>query len=145
MVTYYFGGVALELAESRGFHNDIAETHEGLGELTAAVFLIWAVVRVDVLNARRDHRLALARERGIAPVWSTPAVTQAGAVPAFANRLSNALYDCVAGGMTRVDIVVPTARPGGISAARRTRRTRASDSHVLRAVPKDPWSTFTTL
>ena len=45
VATYYFGGVALGLAESRGFHSDIAETHEGLGELTAAAFLIWALVR----------------------------------------------------------------------------------------------------
>jgi uncharacterized membrane protein len=45
VVTYYFGGVALDLAESHGFHSDIAETHEGLGELVAIAFVIWALIR----------------------------------------------------------------------------------------------------
>ncbi|HET6161668.1 MAG TPA: hypothetical protein VFE34_25230, partial [Dongiaceae bacterium] len=44
-VTYVFGDIALEAAEAGGFHNDIAEIHEGLGEATAAAFAIWAVVR----------------------------------------------------------------------------------------------------
>jgi uncharacterized membrane protein len=45
IVTYVFGDIALEAAEAGGFHNDIAEIHEGLGEATAAAFAIWAVVR----------------------------------------------------------------------------------------------------
>jgi uncharacterized membrane protein len=38
--------MALEFAEAGGFHSDIAEVHEGLGEATAAAFAIWAIVRV---------------------------------------------------------------------------------------------------
>jgi uncharacterized membrane protein len=41
----YFGGVALEVAESHGFHSQTAEIHEGLGEATAAVLFVWALVR----------------------------------------------------------------------------------------------------
>jgi uncharacterized membrane protein len=46
IVTYVFGDMALEFAEAGGFHSDIAEVHEGLGEATAAAFAIWAIVRV---------------------------------------------------------------------------------------------------
>ena len=46
IVTYIFGDMALEFAEAGGFHSDIAEIHEGLGEATAAAFAIWAIVRV---------------------------------------------------------------------------------------------------
>jgi uncharacterized membrane protein len=45
IVAFHFGGVALDFAEAGGFHNDIAEIHEGLGEFTATAFAIWAVVR----------------------------------------------------------------------------------------------------
>jgi uncharacterized membrane protein len=46
IVTYVFGDMALEFAEAGGFHSDIAEVHEGLGEATGAAFAIWAIVRV---------------------------------------------------------------------------------------------------
>jgi uncharacterized membrane protein len=46
IVTYVFGDMALEFAEAGGFHSDVAEVHEGLGEATAAAFAIWAIVRV---------------------------------------------------------------------------------------------------
>lgn len=46
IVTYVFGDMALEFAEAGGFHSDVAEIHEGLGEATAAAFAIWAVIRV---------------------------------------------------------------------------------------------------
>ena len=46
IATYIFGDMALEFAESGGFHSDVAEIHEGLGEATAAAFAIWAIVRV---------------------------------------------------------------------------------------------------
>ena len=40
-----FGKLALGIAESHGFHSEVAEIHEGLGELTAASFALWALVR----------------------------------------------------------------------------------------------------
>ena len=32
LAAFYFGGVALDIAEAGGFHSDVAEIHEGLGE-----------------------------------------------------------------------------------------------------------------
>lgn len=46
IVTYIFGDIALELAEAGGFHSDVAEIHESLGEATAAAFGVWAVIRI---------------------------------------------------------------------------------------------------
>ena len=46
LVTMMFGDMALEFAEARGFHSEIAEIHEGLGSTTAIAFAIWALVRV---------------------------------------------------------------------------------------------------
>lgn len=46
VAAYFFGDAALEIAEDGGFHSDIAEIHEGLGETTAAAFAIWALIRV---------------------------------------------------------------------------------------------------
>ena len=40
-----FGKLALGIAESHGFHSEVAEIHEGLGEFTAASFALWALVR----------------------------------------------------------------------------------------------------
>jgi F-type H+-transporting ATPase subunit gamma len=49
---------------------------------------------------------AVANERGIKPTWSAPMATHVEAIPSFANRLADALYDYVAGGtMAKVDIV----------------------------------------
>lgn len=46
IATYIFGDMALDFAEAGGFHSEVAEIHEGLGEATAAAFAFWAVVRV---------------------------------------------------------------------------------------------------
>lgn len=46
IVTWIFGGVALGIAEAGGFHSEVAETHEGLGTMTAAVFAVWALIRL---------------------------------------------------------------------------------------------------
>jgi uncharacterized membrane protein len=46
VVAMIFGGMALDFAESSGFHSEIAEMHEGLGETTAIVLSIWAVIRL---------------------------------------------------------------------------------------------------
>ncbi|MBL9034833.1 MAG: hypothetical protein JNN33_08720 [Rhodospirillaceae bacterium] len=45
IATYVFGDMALEYAEAGGFHSDIAEAHEGLGEAAAAAFAVWAILR----------------------------------------------------------------------------------------------------
>ena len=48
----------------------------------------------------------VANERGIKPAWSAPMATHVEAIPGFANRLADALYDYVAGGtIAKVDIV----------------------------------------
>lgn len=64
--------------------------------------------------------MALARERGIEPVWSAAAATHVGGIPAFANKLGDALYRRVAEGVTRVDIIFPTSVPGRISLVHRS-------------------------
>jgi uncharacterized membrane protein len=46
VATYIFGDMALEYAEAGGFHSELAEIHESLGEATAAAFAIWAIIRV---------------------------------------------------------------------------------------------------
>jgi uncharacterized membrane protein len=46
IAAYVLGDMALEFAEAGGFHSDVAEIHEGLGEATAATFAVWAVIRV---------------------------------------------------------------------------------------------------
>ena len=46
LVTFYFGGVALDFAEAHGFHSEIAEIHEGLGTTTAIAFAVWALIRL---------------------------------------------------------------------------------------------------
>jgi len=48
IAAYFMGDAALEIAESSGFHSDIAETHEALGEATAAAFAIWALIRLGL-------------------------------------------------------------------------------------------------
>ena len=49
---------------------------------------------------------AVANERGIKPAWSAPMATHVEAIPGFANRLADALYDYVAAGtIANVDIV----------------------------------------
>jgi uncharacterized membrane protein len=52
---YFMGDAALEFAEAGGFHSDIAEMHEALGETTAAAFAIWALIRLGLWW--RDLRL----------------------------------------------------------------------------------------
>jgi uncharacterized membrane protein len=49
------GDAALEFAESGGFHSDIAEMHEALGEATATAFAVWALIRIGLWW--RDLRL----------------------------------------------------------------------------------------
>lgn len=46
VVAAMFGDMALEFAEATGFHSEIAEIHEGLGQTTATAFGIWALIRL---------------------------------------------------------------------------------------------------
>jgi uncharacterized membrane protein len=48
VAAYFFGDMALEIAESGGFHSDIAETHEALGETVAVAFAIWGLIRLGL-------------------------------------------------------------------------------------------------
>jgi uncharacterized membrane protein len=45
LAAFIFGGIALDVAESTGFHSDIAEIHEGIGTFTATAFAVWALFR----------------------------------------------------------------------------------------------------
>jgi len=45
VAAYFFGDVALSIAEDRGFSSQVAEIHEGLGMSVAAVLSVWAVIR----------------------------------------------------------------------------------------------------
>jgi uncharacterized membrane protein len=56
IATYTFGSMALNVAEASGFHSDVAETHEMLGQWTAISFTIWAALRA--IAWWRDTRLA---------------------------------------------------------------------------------------
>ncbi|MBN9309506.1 MAG: DUF2231 domain-containing protein [Devosia sp.] len=46
IASFYFGDIALTIAENGGFESDVAEVHEGLGRFVAIVFSVWAIVRV---------------------------------------------------------------------------------------------------
>ena len=56
VATYFFGGLALTHAENGGFHSDIAETHESLGEMVAILTTIYAVIRVGFWF--KDYRIS---------------------------------------------------------------------------------------
>lgn len=77
IVTYIFGDMALEMAEAGGFHSDIAEIHESLGEATAAAFAIWGIIRVVAwwrnarLSGGRAMLLSLVELAGAAVVVAT--------------------------------------------------------------------------
>ena len=60
VVAFYFGDIALSVAEGRGFESDVAEIHEGLGRFVAIATSVWAVVRVGlwVRNVRLSRPLA---------------------------------------------------------------------------------------
>jgi uncharacterized membrane protein len=48
VATFFFGGLALDVAEAQGFHSDVAEIHESLGELVAIATSIYAVLRAGL-------------------------------------------------------------------------------------------------
>jgi uncharacterized membrane protein len=48
IATYFFGGMALNVAESGGFHSDVAEIHESLGEMVAIVTGVYALLRAGL-------------------------------------------------------------------------------------------------
>jgi len=45
VAAYFFGDMALSIAEDKGFSSQVAEIHEGLGMSVAAVLSAWAVIR----------------------------------------------------------------------------------------------------
>jgi uncharacterized membrane protein len=55
VLSYIFGGLALGVAEAGGFHSDIAEVHEQLGEAVAIATIVYAAVRAILWW--RDTRL----------------------------------------------------------------------------------------
>lgn len=87
VVAFVFGGIALDVAESGGFHSDIAETHESLGTFTAIAFGVWALVRV--LLWWRDARLS----RAISGAVSLVEVAGAVLVVATAYYGGQLVYD----------------------------------------------------
>ncbi|RAZ91021.1 hypothetical protein DPM33_12150 [Mesorhizobium hawassense] len=61
IVTWLFGGMALDYAEATGFSSEIAEMHESLGTISAVTFLGWGVIRLALWIRNRELRtLALA-------------------------------------------------------------------------------------
>ncbi len=48
IATFFFGGMALDFAEASGFHSDVAETHESLGEMVAIATSIYAAIRAGL-------------------------------------------------------------------------------------------------
>jgi F-type H+-transporting ATPase subunit gamma len=57
----------------------------------------------------------VAAERGVRPAWTAPMATHVGAIPSFANRLADALYEQIADGtVARVDVVFSRSVPGAI-------------------------------
>lgn len=87
IITYFFGGMALDFAESGGFHSDVAEIHEGLGEFTAIAFAIWAAIRVFMWW--RDLRLG----RAVSAAVSLVEIAGAGLVIATAYYGGQLVYD----------------------------------------------------
>ena len=55
VATFYFGGMALDVAEAGGFHSDIAEIHESLGSAVAIAAGLYALIRAGLWL--RDVRL----------------------------------------------------------------------------------------
>ena len=56
VATFFFGGLALDVAESSGFHSSVAEIHEGLGEMVAIATTIYAALRAGLWL--RDVRIS---------------------------------------------------------------------------------------
>ena len=58
--------------------------------------------------------LAAARERGPAPVWSTPMASHVDAIPALANAIADALYARITTGiLSAIQMIVPRSTPSG--------------------------------
>ena len=92
IVTYLFGGMALDFAESGGFHSDVAEIHEGLGEFTAIAFAIWAAIRVFMWW--RDLRWTNLRlGRAVSAAVSLVEIAGAGLVVATAYYGGQLVYE----------------------------------------------------
>ncbi len=63
VLTYFFGDMALEIAEGSGFSSPIGEIHEALGTTTAMSLAVWAGIRCFLWW--RDIRVGTAFARTI--------------------------------------------------------------------------------
>lgn len=87
VAAYFFGDVALSIAEDGGFSSEVAEIHEGLGMSVAAVLSVWAAVRAALW-------LYDARIRGLAAaVFPLAAIVSAGLVAATAYYGGQLVFD----------------------------------------------------
>ena len=48
VAAYVFGGLALGVAEAGGFHSEVAEIHESMGETVAILTSVYALLRVSL-------------------------------------------------------------------------------------------------
>lgn len=77
IATYIFGGMALDVAEAGGFHSDVAEIHESLGEMVAIVTGIYGLLRAGLwfkdfrINGVTSYIFPLAGLAGSALVAAT--------------------------------------------------------------------------
>ena len=55
VATFFFGGMALDVAEAGGFHSEVAEIHESLGEIVAIATSVYAAIRAVLWL--RDFRI----------------------------------------------------------------------------------------
>ncbi|MBI3703678.1 MAG: F0F1 ATP synthase subunit gamma [Rhizobiales bacterium] len=86
----------------------------------------------------------VASERGIGPAWTAPMAAHVGAIPSFANRIADALYDrIVDGAITHVDVVFSRSVPGGGIEINRHSLLPIDLSRFARRVQSQP--PFTTL
>ncbi|TIU31690.1 MAG: DUF2231 domain-containing protein [Mesorhizobium sp.] len=54
LVTWFFGGMALDYAEAAGFSSEVAEIHESLGTISAFTFLGWGLIRLVLWVRNRE-------------------------------------------------------------------------------------------
>jgi uncharacterized membrane protein len=84
VAAYFFGDVALSIAEHGGFSSDVAETHETLGIVTAAALSIWAFIRAALWWLNRPVEGAAA---AVFPVVAIAAVLLISATGYYGGQL----------------------------------------------------------
>jgi uncharacterized membrane protein len=66
LAAWFFGDIAMEVAQGRGLQSAVADIHEGLGSATAAAFTVWALVRA--FTWWRNWQATRAAEGGVAVI-----------------------------------------------------------------------------